>query len=155
MSESNIILYTTPNGHISVQVQYEDGSFRLTQKRMAELFDVDFYNLDAIIAVGYRVNSYQATQFRVWATNALKEFIIKGFVIDDEWLKQGSKFDKNYLNEAHIKELNRIVSAYLDLAENGLRHEICKWLLKMVMSSKMVGNLPKNDINFAMKFKRK
>lgn len=49
--------------------------------------EVDFYNLDAIIAVGYRVNSYQATQFRIWATKTLKEFIIKGFVLDDERLK--------------------------------------------------------------------
>ena len=48
-----------------------------------------FYNLDAIIAVGYRVNSYQATQFRIWATSVLKEFIIKGYALDDERLKQG------------------------------------------------------------------
>jgi len=179
--------------------------------------EVEFYNLDAIIAVGYRVNSYQATQFRIWATQTLREFITKGFVMDDERLKQGKRvfgkdyFDellerireirtserrfyqkitdiyalsldysadapqtkeffasvqnklhwaitgqtaaeliyssadatkiymglttwkhapggkilksdvavaKNYLNEAHVKELNRIVSAYLDLAEN-------------------------------------
>ena len=178
---------------------------------------IRFYNLDAIIAVGYRVNSYQATQFRIWATRTLKEYIIKGFVLDDDRLKQGNmafgkdyfeellerireiraserrfyqkitdiyalsadydtntpitkdffstvqnklhwaitgktaaeiiydsvdagisnmgltswkhapddkilKSDiviaKNYLNEAHIRELNRIVSAYLDLAEN-------------------------------------
>ncbi|MCF6151669.1 MAG: hypothetical protein E3K38_05120 [Candidatus Kuenenia stuttgartiensis] len=46
--------------------------------------ELDFYNLDAIIAVGYRVNPYQATQFRIWATKTLKEFIIKGFVLDDE-----------------------------------------------------------------------
>jgi hypothetical protein len=141
MSESNIIFYTTPNGQVSVQVQYEDGSFWLTQKRMAELFGVeshtityhlkeiyqsgelqidsttrkirvvqqegkreisrelDFYNLDVIIAVGYRVNSYQATQFRIWATNTLKEFIIKGFVVDDERLKQGKSFGKEYFDE--------------------------------------------------------
>ena len=49
------------------------------------------YNLDAIIAVGYRVNSYQATQFRIWATTVLKEYIIKGFVLDDERLKQGKQ----------------------------------------------------------------
>ena len=186
-----------------------------------------YYNLDAIIAVGYRVNSYQATQFRIWATKTLKEFIIKGFVLDDERLKQGKTvfgkdyFDellerireiraserrfyqkitdiyalsadydkespltkdffstvqnklhwaitgktaaeiiyasadatkiymgltnwkhapggkilksdvviaKNYLNEKHIKELNRIVSAYLDLAENRAERQI---LMKM------------------------
>jgi len=185
-------------------------------------YNTTFYNLDAIIAVGYRVNSYQATQFRIWATKTLKEFITKGFVLDDERLKQGKHFGKdyfdellerireiraserrfyqkitdiyalsvdydknapitrdffasvqnklhwaitgktaaetiyhnadasrpnmgltswkaapdgkilktdisvakNYLNEAHIKELNRIVSAYLDLAENRAERQI-------------------------------
>ena len=193
--------------------------------------EVEFYNLDAIIAVGYRVNSYQATQFRIWATATLREFIIKGFVLDDERLKQGKQafgkdyFDellerireiraserrfyqkitdiyalsadyssealltkeffatvqnklhwaitgqtaaeliyasadaakvymglttwkhapggmilksdvtvaKNYLNEAHVKELNRIVSAYLDLAENraerGILMRMADWV---------------------------
>lgn len=135
---SNIILYTTETGNVSIQVRYEDGTFWLTQKRMAELFGVEvqtinyhlkeifksgelqevsvirkiritandgknyqtnFYHLDAIIAVGYRVNSYQATQFRIWATNTLREFIIKGFVIDDERLKQGESFGKDYFDE--------------------------------------------------------
>ncbi|MFM2169150.1 MAG: hypothetical protein RIS79_3521 [Verrucomicrobiota bacterium] len=59
-----------------------------------------FYNLDAIIAVGYRVNSYQATQFRIWATRTLKEFLIKGFVMDDERLKQGGQvFGRDYFEE--------------------------------------------------------
>ena len=53
-----------------------------------------FYNLDVIIAVGYRVNSYQATQFRIWTTSVLKEFIIKGYVLDDERLKQGKHLYK-------------------------------------------------------------
>lgn len=57
------------------------------------------YNLDAIIAVGYRVNSYQATQFRIWATSILKEMIIKGFVLDDERLKQGKHFGKDYFDD--------------------------------------------------------
>lgn len=61
--------------------------------------DVDFYNLDAIIAVGYRVNSFQATQFRIWATKTLREFIVKGFVLDDERLKQGQRFGKDYFDE--------------------------------------------------------
>ena len=61
--------------------------------------ELDFYNLDAIIAVGYRVNSHQATQFRIWATKTLKEFIIKGFVLDDDRLKQGKKFGKDYFDE--------------------------------------------------------
>ncbi len=63
-------------------------------------YNTTFYNLDAIIAVGYRVNSQQATQFRIWATKTLKEFIIKGFVLDDERLKQGTKlFGKDYFDE--------------------------------------------------------
>ena len=62
--------------------------------------EVEFYNLDAIIAVGYRVNSYQATQFRIWATKTLREFIIKGFVLDDERLKQGRQvFGRDYFDE--------------------------------------------------------
>ena len=61
---------------------------------------IKFYNLDAIISVGYRVNSYQATQFRIWATKTLKEYIIKGFVMDDERLKQGNQvFGKDYFEQ--------------------------------------------------------
>ncbi|PJJ07073.1 hypothetical protein CLU83_0214 [Flavobacterium sp. 1] len=60
---------------------------------------VEFYNLDAIIAVGYRINSKQATQFRIWATKTLKEYIIKGFVLNDEMLKNGKPFGKDYFNE--------------------------------------------------------
>ncbi|MFZ5823602.1 MAG: virulence RhuM family protein [Bacillota bacterium] len=60
---------------------------------------LEYYNLDAIIAVGYRVNSRQATQFRIWATQTLREFIIKGFVLDDERLKQGRRFGKDYFDE--------------------------------------------------------
>ena len=63
-------------------------------------YQTRFYNLDAIIAVGYRVNSYQATQFRIWATKTLREFLIKGFVMDDERLKQGGTvFGKDYFDE--------------------------------------------------------
>lgn len=138
---TDIIFYSSPNGNIRVEVLYENETFWLTQKRMAELFgvevntinyhlkeifksgelqedrtirkirivqqeggrkvqrEVDFYDLDAIIAVGYRVNSFQATQFRIWATAVLREFIIKGFVLDDERLKQGSRFGKDYFDE--------------------------------------------------------
>jgi hypothetical protein len=60
---------------------------------------VEHHNLDAIIAVGYRVNSYQATQFRIWATRTLKEFLIKGFVLDDERLKQAKGFGRDYFDE--------------------------------------------------------
>jgi hypothetical protein len=147
MSESNnpqhndIIFYSTPTGNVKIEVIFNEETFWLTQKRMAELFgveshtityhlkeiyktgeleetatarkirvvqkegnrdvnrDLDFYKLDAIIAVGYRVNSYQATQFRIWATKTLREFIIKGFVLDDERLKQGKRFGKDYFDE--------------------------------------------------------
>ena len=135
---NDILLYTTPNGGVKVDVIYEGETFWLSQKKMAELFGVEvhtvnyhlkeifksgeleensvirifritaadgktyntqFYNLDAIIAVGYRVNSAQATQFRIWATQTLKEFILKGFVLDDERLKQGKRFGKDYFDE--------------------------------------------------------
>ena len=63
-------------------------------------YKTQFYNLDAIISVGYRVNSARATQFRIWATKILKEYIKKGFVLDDERLKQGtSVFGKDYFKE--------------------------------------------------------
>lgn len=58
-----------------------------------------FYNLDAIISVGYRVNSKNATRFRIWATSVLREFMIKGFVLDDELLKNGSRFGKDYFTD--------------------------------------------------------
>jgi len=64
-----------------------------------KIYKTKFYSLDAVIAVGYRVNSKQATAFRIWATNTLKEFIIKGFVLDDERLKQGKTFGKDYFDE--------------------------------------------------------
>jgi hypothetical protein len=147
---SNIILYESPQGKITIAVRFENDTFWLTQKAMAELFGVevpaiskhlkniyaegelieattiskmetvvnrgfrgevteklDYYNLDAVIAVGYRVNSKQATQFRIWATNTLKEFIIKGFVLDDERLKQGKSFGKDHFDEllARIRDI--------------------------------------------------
>lgn len=61
--------------------------------------ELQFYNLDAIISVGYRVNSMQATSFRKWATGVLREYIIKGFALDDERLKNGTHFGKDYFNE--------------------------------------------------------
>ncbi|PIQ29501.1 MAG: cell filamentation protein Fic [Bacteroidetes bacterium CG18_big_fil_WC_8_21_14_2_50_41_14] len=69
--------------------------------------DVDFYNLDAIISVGYRVNSVRATQFRQWATNVLREFAIKGFVLDKKRLENGTFLNKNYFEEllAEIREI--------------------------------------------------
>jgi len=61
--------------------------------------EIEYYNLDAIISVGYRVSSSKATQFRIWATERLKEFIVKGFVLDDERLKNGRFFGKDYFRE--------------------------------------------------------
>lgn len=128
---TQFLIFTAETGTPKIEVRIEDETVWLTQKLMAELFDVDIrtinehlqnifesaelsedsvirnfritatdgktydtmhYNLDTVIAVGYRVNSKQATQFRIWATQILREFIVKGFAIDDERLKQGKKF---------------------------------------------------------------
>ena len=106
-------LFDTSTGNISLHLRniYNDGE--LIENSTAEDFSVvqkegtravkrtiKFYNLDAIISVGYRVNSNKATQFRIWATKTLKEFIKIGFVLDDERLKQGeSVFGKDYFRE--------------------------------------------------------
>ncbi|SPX81048.1 virulence RhuM family protein [Moraxella ovis] len=129
MGDSQIIIFNRDDGAIGINVRVEGDTVWLTQKAMAELFDVntpaiskhlsnifnegelqreatvskmemvqaegarqvarlvDFYNLDAIISVGYRINSAKATQFRIWATQILKEYLIKGFAMDDERLK--------------------------------------------------------------------
>jgi len=70
--------------------------------------EIEFYNLDAIISVGYRVNSTQATRFRFWATQTLREFIVKGFVLDDERLKPNKGFGKDYFDELleRIREIS-------------------------------------------------
>ncbi len=141
MNQHDIVLYQIENTNICVNVIFENETFWMTQKAMAELFGVnvpaiskhliniyeeeelikkssvskmeivqkegqrnvkrmqEFYNLDAIIAVGYRVNSKKATRFRQWATNTLKEYIIKGFVLNDEMLKNGKPFGKDYFDE--------------------------------------------------------
>ena len=140
--EFEFLLYKAEQENISVNALVKDETIWLTQKAMAELFDVnvpaiskhlqnifdegelqkdstvskmeivqqegsrdvkrvvEFYNLDAIISVGYRVNSIRATHFRKWATGVLKEFMIKGFAIDDDRLKQGKTvFGKDYFRE--------------------------------------------------------
>ncbi len=73
-------------------------NFRTTA-RDGKNYEVKFYNLDAILSVGYRVNSARATQFRIWASKILKEYIIKGFAMDDERLKNGKYFGKDYFEE--------------------------------------------------------
>lgn len=144
ISHGEILLYSDENGKEFVNVLFQDETFWLTQKAMAELFGVQtpaiskhlknifadgeldetmvvskmeitthhgaipgktqtneasFYNLDAIIAVGYRVNSKKATRFRQWATRTLKEYIQKGFVLNDEMMKNGRPFGKDYFDE--------------------------------------------------------
>lgn len=136
-----VLLYSNGGEKEFVSVVFRDETFWLTQKAMAELFDVktpainkhlqniyedeeldraatiskmetvqneggrsvrrtvDFYNLDAIIAVGYRVNSKKATRFRQWATKTLKEYITKGFVLNDELMKNGRPFGRDYFDE--------------------------------------------------------
>ena len=140
-NEAKIILYTSSDGNVSISVLFEQETFWLPQKAIAELFDVqipiiskhlkniydegeltpeatiskketvrteggrevkrwvDYYNLDAIIAVGYRVNSKQATRFRQWATKTLREYIQKGFVLNDDLLKNGKPFGRDYFEE--------------------------------------------------------
>lgn len=141
--ESNVILYRSGTGKVNVSVVFNNETFWLSQKRMAELFGtavstinyhlkqieesgeihmsdairkiritsdkwdeqpVLMYNLDVVIAVGYRVNSYEATQFRIWSSGILKEYIIKGFAMDDERLKGKDIFGQDYFEEL----LNRI-----------------------------------------------
>ena len=141
IQSSPILLYSIDENKVYVDVYYKNETFWLSQKSMAELFDVnvpaiskhlnniykeeelnkqatiskmeivqkegtrnvkrfvEFYNLDAIIAVGYRVNSKKATHFRQWATKTLKEYIQKGFVLNDEMLKNGRAFGKDYFDE--------------------------------------------------------
>lgn len=141
MKSGDILLYSNDGEKEFVSVVFRDETFWLTQKAMAELFDVnvpaiskhlqniyeeeeleqsatvskmetvqkegertvrrvlDYYNLDAIIAVGYRVNSKKATRFRQWATRTLKEYIQKGFVLNDELMKNGRPFGRDYFDE--------------------------------------------------------
>ena len=141
MKSGDILLYQNDTEKEFVNVVFYNESFWLTQKGMADLFDVnvpaiskhlqniyeeeeleqsatiskmetvqkegsrmvnrvlDYYNLDAIIAVGYRVNSKKATRFRQWATKTLKEYIQKGFVLNDELMKNGRPFGKDYFDE--------------------------------------------------------
>ena len=142
MNNFQFLIYKSADEDVSVNAIIKDESIWLTQKSMAQLFDVNsqaiskhlnniyeegelsrestcskieqvqyeggrritrqflFFNLDAIISVGYRVNSKRATKFRIWATSVLKEYITKGFVLDDERLKQVKKaFNKDYFRE--------------------------------------------------------
>lgn len=88
------------DGELQEEATAEDFSVVQIEGTRRVTRNVKFYNLDAIISVGYRVNSHRATQFRIWATNILREFIKKGFVLDDDRLKQGETvFGKDYFRE--------------------------------------------------------
>ncbi len=145
-STAEFLIFTSHSGENSIEVRIEDETVWLTQKLIAELFDVDvrtisehlnniinsnelekdsvirkfrntatdgkqyltnFYNLDAIISVGYRINSLRATQFRQWATGILRDFSIRGYVLDKERLKNGSFLSKEYYENllAEIREI--------------------------------------------------
>lgn len=90
-------------GNIFDSDELEENSVCSILEHTAEngkVYPTKFYNLDAIISVGYRVNSIQATQFRKWATSILKDYLIKGFILDDDRLKQGKNlFGKDYFDE--------------------------------------------------------
>lgn len=145
----DLLIYQSESQNIKIEVVFNNDSFWLTQKTIAELFNKDiktinrhliniyteeelqidatisffeivqnengrsikrkikFYSLDAIIAVGYRVNSKEATKFRIWATNTLKEFITKGYVLNKEYLKNGPKFGKDYFDKL-LEEIREI-----------------------------------------------
>ena len=181
---SNILLYKTAQGEARIEVIFNSETFWMSQKRMADLYNVDVstinyhlkeifksgeltessvirkipitandgkdyntlvYNLDAIIAVGYRVNSYQATQFRIWATSVLKEFIIKGYALDDDRLKQGKHFGKDYFDDLleRIREIRtserryyqKITDIYAECsADYDAKSESTKLFFKMVQN---------------------
>lgn len=146
-STAEFLIFTLQSGESAIEVRYEDETIWLSQKLMAELFDVsvptisehlkniyaqdelskeatirkfrtvqtegtrqvkrevDFYNLDAIISIGYRVNSFRATQFRQWATRVLREFAIKGYVLDRKRMENGSFLGEDYFER--LLEENR------------------------------------------------
>ena len=88
------------DGELAEKATAEDFSVVQTEGARQVKRKTKFYNLDAIISVGYRVNSLRATHFRIWATGVLKEYMLKGFALDDERLKQGrTAFGKDYFRE--------------------------------------------------------
>lgn len=148
-STAEFLIFTGQAGEQSIEARYENETIWLSQKLMAELFDVDvrtvnehlkniydqaeltrgatirkfrmvqiegkrevsrnldFYNLDAIISVGYRVNSVRATQFRQWATQVLREFAVKGYVLDKQRMENGTFLGEDYFERllAEIREI--------------------------------------------------
>lgn len=169
---NEILLYTTPNGNIKVEIYLQNETVWLSQQKIADLFGVDrtvvtkhigkifkegelkeevvcanfahttqhgaiegktqqsvskFYNLDMIISVGYRVNSSQATAFRIWATERLKEYIIKGFTMDDERLKNPNNiFGKDYFDEqlARIRDIRSSDEGFIRKLPTSIRNAV-------------------------------
>ncbi|MBN2664520.1 MAG: virulence RhuM family protein, partial [Bacteroidales bacterium] len=109
--EVNTINYHLKEIYKSGEIQEERTirKFRIVQTKGTREVnrDIDFYNLDAIISVGYRVNSVRATQFRQWATQVVKEYAIKGYVLDRKRMENGSFIDKNYF-EHLLEEIREI-----------------------------------------------
>ena len=85
--------------------------------------NIDYYNLDVIISVGYRISNYKATQFRIWATKVLKEYMVKGFALDDERLKQGQGiFGKDFFKEL-LERIREIRASERMFYENNDKNE--------------------------------
>lgn len=146
LPDNQIAFYQSPDGSVNIEVRYAEENIWLTQKKMAELFNIDrsvvtkhlknifieqeleessvsakfahtagdgksyqtqFYSLEAIIAVGYRVNSERGTQFRQWATGILKNYIHKGYALDSNRMRYGSRFSTRYFDELYeeIKDI--------------------------------------------------
>lgn len=182
----NFVIFQTSTGKVNIEVFFKDETLWLSQKKMAELFEVnvpaiskhleniytdgelqkqatvsileivqeeggrqvkrkvEFYNLHAILSVGYRVNSHRAIEFRKWANEVLEEYIIKGFAMDDERLKQMKHFGKDYFDELleRIREIRmserrlyqKITDIYALSADYDGQNEITKHFFATVQN---------------------
>ena len=146
-SMSELFGCTSDNISRHLQNIFSDGELEkdsVTEKFSATAADgkhylTQFYNLDAIISVGYRVNSRKATNFRIWATGVLKEYMIKGFILDDERLKQGKQaFGKDYFREL----LERVRSIRASERRKFLNRETSPLLffLRLLTSSRLANS---------------
>lgn len=179
----NFVIFKTSTGKVNIEVFFKDETLWLSQKKMAELFEIDrsaitkhlkniflsgeleensvcakialtaedgknyntkFYNLNAILSVGYRVNSGRAIEFRKWANEVLEEYIIKGFAMDDERLKQMKHFGKDYFDDLleRIREIRiserrlyqKITDIYVLSADYDSQSEITKHFFATVQN---------------------
>ena len=147
-------LFQTTKQNISLHVKniFEDGELAeesvvkeyLTTAADGKRYSTKYYNLDVIISVGYRVRSHRGTQFRQWATQRLREFIIKGFVLDDERLKEGRKLGKDYFDEllARIRDIRsserrfyqKITDIYATSIDYDAQHPLTQEFFKTVQN---------------------